>query len=40
MKALVEDLFRCSTPNTTAAGQPTYIEFKKEYLEKLFIRQT
>jgi DNA mismatch repair protein MutL len=38
MKGLVEDLFRCTQPNSTAAGNPTYIEFKKDYLDKLFIR--
>lgn len=36
MKLLVDELFQCSTPNVTAAGHPTYIEFKKDYLEKLF----
>ena len=36
MKQLAEDLFNCTTPNVTVAGNPTYIEFKKDYLEKLF----
>jgi len=36
MKLLVDELFGCATPNVTAAGHPTYIEFKKDYLEKLF----
>jgi DNA mismatch repair protein MutL len=36
MKLLVEELFECNVPNITAAGHPTYIEFKKDYLEKLF----
>ncbi len=36
MRSLVEDLFRCSTPNATPNGNPTYMEFKKDYLEKLF----
>lgn len=36
MKTLVEDLFKCSTPNSTPNGSPTYIEFKKDYLDKLF----
>jgi DNA mismatch repair protein MutL len=36
MKAIVEDLFKCSTPNITPNGNPTYMEFKKDYLEKLF----
>lgn len=38
MKALVEDLFNCSTPNTTANGKPTYLEFKKDELDKMFGR--
>ena len=38
MKGLVEDLFRCAQPNSTAGGNPTYIEFKKDYLDKLFSR--
>ncbi len=36
MKELVEELFSCTQPNATASGKPTYIEFKKEYLEQLF----
>ncbi len=36
MKLLVDELFECATPNVTPAGHPTYIEFKKDYLEKLF----
>ena len=36
MKQLVEELFSCTQPNATASGKPTYIEFKKEYLEQLF----
>ncbi|MFZ1369610.1 MAG: DNA mismatch repair protein MutL, partial [Ferruginibacter sp.] len=38
MKVLVEDLFNCSVPNSTANGKPTYLEFKKEELDKLFGR--
>ena len=38
MKSLVDDLFACAQPNTTAGGNPTYIEFKNDYLEKLFGR--
>ena len=38
MKVLVDDLFNCSTPNTTANGKPTYLEFKKDELDKLFGR--
>ena len=38
MKALVEDLFSCSIPNSTPNGKPTYLEFKKDELEKIFGR--
>lgn len=38
MKSLTDDLFVCMQPNTTAGGNPTYVEFKNEYLEKLFGR--
>ena len=36
MKGLVDDLFQCATPNSTPGGNPTYLEFKKEQLEKMF----
>lgn len=36
MSALVEDLFKCTTPNITPNGRPTYLEFKKDQLEKMF----
>jgi DNA mismatch repair protein MutL len=36
MRMLVENLFLCEQCNTTPAGHPTYIEFKEDYLEKLF----
>ena len=36
MKTLATDLFDCMHPNTTASGNPTFIEFRKEYVEKLF----
>lgn len=36
MKMLVQELFNCSTPNLTINGNPTYIEFKKDYIERLF----
>ncbi len=36
MEAIVEGLFACNYPNTTADGSPTYIEFRKEYLMSLF----
>lgn len=38
MKALIEDLFNCAVPNTTANGKPTYLEFKKDELDKMFGR--
>jgi len=36
MEVLVEDLFRCKQPNSSPNGNPTYLEFKKEQLEKMF----
>ena len=38
MMALVEELFECSTPNITPTGSPTYLEFKEDYLDKMFGR--
>jgi len=38
MESLINDLFACSQPNITAGGNPTYIEFKNDYLERLFGR--
>ena len=38
MQTLVSDLFNCTRPNITAGGNPTYIEFKKDYLDQLFKR--
>ncbi len=38
MLALLKDLFRCKQPGVTAGGNPTYIDFKKEYMEQLFRR--
>jgi DNA mismatch repair protein MutL len=38
MKQLVEDLFNCTQPNATSNGFPTYMELKKEELEKMFGR--
>jgi len=32
----VKDLFTCTQPNITSSGNPTYMELKKDYLEKLF----
>jgi DNA mismatch repair protein MutL len=38
MQAVVSDLFACQQPNISPTGRPTYLEFKKEQLEKMFIR--
>lgn len=38
MQTLVEDLFKCNTPNTTATGNPTFVEFKEDYLERMFTK--
>lgn len=38
MQSLVKNLFNCAQSNVTASGQPTYIEFKKDYLDQLFRR--
>jgi DNA mismatch repair protein MutL len=36
MRVLISGLFQCKQPNATASGTPTYVEFKKDYLEKIF----
>jgi len=36
MHSLIESLFNCDTPNVTASGAPTYIDFKEGYLDNLF----
>ena len=36
MQILIEDLFKCTTPNSTASGAPTYLEFKEDYLDRMF----
>jgi DNA mismatch repair protein MutL len=38
MQSLVEELFICEQPNATPSGKPTYMEFKKDNLEKMFGR--
>jgi DNA mismatch repair protein MutL len=38
MESLINDLFECETPNCTPNGKPSYLEFKKEELDKLFGR--
>jgi DNA mismatch repair protein MutL len=36
MHGLIESLFNCETPNISANGAPTYIDFKEAYLDGLF----
>lgn len=36
MSSLINDLFECETPNCTPNGKPSYLEFKKEELDKMF----
>lgn len=38
MRTLVDGLFLCAQHNVTPGGDPTYIEFRKDYVEKLFGR--
>ncbi len=38
MMTLVKELFACQTPGVTASGSPTFIEFRKEYMDQLFKR--
>ncbi len=38
MRMLVDSLFACAQHNITPGGDPTYIEFRKDYVEKLFGR--
>lgn len=38
MWQLVNDLFACEQPNITPDGNPSYLEFKQEQLEKMFGR--
>jgi DNA mismatch repair protein MutL len=38
MKVLADDLFNCEMPNSTPNGKPSYLEFKKNELEKMFGR--
>jgi len=39
MHVLIEELFGCNTPNITTNGTPTYIEFKEDYLIRMFGKQ-
>ncbi len=36
MRQLVTDLFACEQPNATPDGNPTFLEFKREQLERMF----
>ena len=38
IESLINDLFDCETPNATSNGKPTYLEFKKDELDKMFGR--
>ena len=38
MQSLVADLFECETTNVTQNGKPTYLNFKKEEMDKMFGR--
>lgn len=38
MATLVEELFACQTTNITPTGSPTYVEFKEDYLDRMFGR--
>ena len=38
MQGLISDLFKCRQPNSTPNGKPTYTDFKRESLEKIFGR--
>jgi DNA mismatch repair protein MutL len=37
MTRLAEDLFACRQPNATPSGRPTYVEFGKSQLERMFL---
>ncbi len=36
MLVLVEELFAGTSPNVTPTGSPTYLEFKEDYLDRMF----
>ncbi|TMI65670.1 MAG: DNA mismatch repair endonuclease MutL [Bacteroidetes bacterium] len=36
MSGLVDDLFHCAIPNSSPDGNPTYLEFKSEQINKMF----
>jgi len=39
MRELTENLFRCLQPNVSPNGKPVFVEFKPDYLEKVFGRK-
>lgn len=38
MLVLIEELFTSGSPNVTPTGSPTYLEFKEDYLDRMFGR--
>ena len=38
MSTLIDELFKCTTPNVTPTGSPTYIAYKEEQIDRLFQR--
>ncbi|HEY0680049.1 MAG TPA: DNA mismatch repair protein MutL, partial [Chitinophagaceae bacterium] len=36
IKKLIESLFNCEQPNISPAGNPIYLEFRKDSLDKMF----
>jgi len=38
MEGIVTNLFACRQPNASPSGKPTYVEFKRDQLEKMFMR--
>jgi DNA mismatch repair protein MutL len=38
MQQLLTDLFQCEKPNISATGKPTFLEFSREQLEKMFMK--
>ncbi|MEN9600301.1 MAG: mismatch repair endonuclease MutL, partial [Bacteroidota bacterium] len=36
MEVLTEELFSCNTPNVSPNGAPTYLDFKEDYLDRMF----
>ena len=38
METLIAQLFACNSSNLTPSGNPTYIEFKEDYIDRLFVK--